>query len=53
MGEAKLKCGIDFQRDTIRKGYWSFGILMFHWKPETYLVIRLFKWTITIGKFYR
>ena len=51
MGEAKLKCGIDFQ--TKPKGMWSFGICFSHWKPETYLYINLFKWSITIGMFYR
>jgi hypothetical protein len=50
MGEAKLKCGINFQ--TRPEGIWSFGICLSHWEPETYLYINFFKWTISIGKFY-
>ena len=51
MGEAELKRGIEFQT-TLPKGVWSFGINLSHWKPETYLLIRFFRWSIIIGKFY-
>ena len=50
MGESKLKYGIDFQGGL--KERWSFGINFSYWKPEIYLFINLFRWTITIGKFY-
>ena len=30
-------------------GRWSVGACLSHWKPETYLYINLFRWTVSIG----
>lgn len=48
MGEiTKTKFGVKV--DKLWSGRWSFGICFSHDKPETYIFINLFKWTITIG----
>lgn len=48
MGEYKTKW--DIQIDKMDKHKWSFGICISHDKPETYLFINLFEWSISIGK---
>lgn len=51
MEEVKLKIGIECVKIE-PKGMWALGISLSHWEEETYLYINLFKWRITIGKFY-
>lgn len=51
MIEGILKWGIKARKQP--EGMWSFGLALSHWKPETYLYINLFKWSIHIGKFFR
>lgn len=48
MGQiTKTKFGIKV--DKLWEGRWSFGICFSHDRPETYIFINFFKWTITIG----
>mgnify|MGYP000776856593 CR=1 FL=1 len=48
MSECKTKW--DIQIDRMNKHQWSFGICISHYRPETYLFINFFKWSISIGK---
>ena len=48
----RLKWGIEF-KPVADGDVWSIGCCLSHWKPETYLYINLFKWTLTIGKFIK
>lgn len=48
----RLKWGVEFQ-PVQGKNMWSIGCCLSHWGAETYLYINLFKWTLTIGRFYR
>ena len=34
------------------EGWWSFGICLSHSDDETYILINLFKWSVSIGKLY-
>lgn len=48
----KIKTKFGIIIDKLYKGRWSFGICLTHDEPETYLLINLFKWSISIGKLY-
>lgn len=34
------------------KGQWSFGACLSHGDDETYILINLFKWSVSIGKLH-
>lgn len=51
MNEEKLKFGIDVTKNDI--GMWSFGVCLSHYEEETYLFVNLYRYSITIGKFYK
>ena len=46
--EYKTKWSIHI--DKMCKHQWSFGICISHDRPETYLYINIFLWSICIGK---
>lgn len=49
MSEGKLKFGILVEE--VWEGYWSFGICLSHsFDGQTYIILNLFKWSISIGK---
>lgn len=43
----KVKFGVSVEK--MYSGWWSFGVCFSHSRPETYVYINLFKWTISIG----
>lgn len=51
MDEEKLKFGIDIQKHE--RGVWSFGICLSHLEDETYVYANFYRYSITIGKFYK
>ena len=46
----KYKTKWRIQIDKMYEHQWSFGVCISHYKPETYLFINFFKWSISIGK---
>lgn len=51
MNEEKLKFGIDIEKRG--RGIWSFGICLSHWDDETYIYANFYRYSISIGKFYK
>ena len=51
MNEEKLKFGIDITKND--RGIWSFGVCLSHYEDETYIYANFYRYSITIGKFYK
>lgn len=50
MPNRKIKFGIKIEK--MWEGWWSFGICLSHSEDETYILINLFKWSVSIGNLY-
>ena len=44
----KVKFGVRVEK--MSSGWWSFGVCFSHYGPETYMYIKLFRWSISIGR---
>ena len=51
MNEEKLKFGIDITKNV--RGMWSFGICLSHFDDETYIYANFYRYSISIGKYYK
>ena len=51
MNEEKLKFGIEITKNDRR--VWCFGVGLSHYEDETYIYANFYRYSITIGKFYK
>ena len=51
MNEEKLKFGFNIIKND--RGVWSFGVCLSHYRDETYIYANFYRYSITIGKFYK
>ena len=51
MNEEKLKIGIDIIKND--RGAWSFDVCLAHYEDETYIYANFYRYSLTIGKFYK
>ena len=51
MNEEKIKFGIDITKND--RGIWSFGVCLPRYEEETYIFVNFYRYSISIGKFYK